>query len=110
MKNYIQPGENVTFPAPYALTAGDGAMVGSMFGVAQETAANGADVVLARRGVYALAKTSAQAWTQGARIYWNATSKVCTKTATGNTLIGVAHAAAANPSPTGEVLLDGAVR
>ena len=110
MKTFIQPGENVTLAAPYDVTAGGGALVGSIFGIAQEDALSGADVVLVRRGVFTLAKTSAQAWTVGAKLYWDDTNKVATTTATANTLIGAARAAAANPSATGEVLLDGAIR
>lgn len=110
MKNYVQPGENITLAAPYDVAAGAGALVGTVFGVAQDTVTSGNDVVLVRRGVFDLAKTSAQAWTVGAKIYWDDTNKVCTTTATSNTLIGAAVAAAANPSATGRVLLDGAVR
>jgi len=110
MKNYIQPGENVTVSAPYDVVSGACAKVGSIIGVAQETTLSGADVVLARRGVFELAKTSAQAWTVGVKIYWDDSTKVCTTTASSNTLVGAAHAVAANPSDTGEVLLDGAVR
>lgn len=110
MKNYVQPGENITLAAPYDVASGAGALVGSIFGVAQETVLSGADVVLVRRGVFDLAKVSAQAWTVGAKIYWDNAAKVCTTVSTSNTLIGAAAAAAANPSATGTVLLDGAVR
>jgi predicted RecA/RadA family phage recombinase len=67
-------------------------------------------VQIARRGVFTHAKTSAQAWTQGAKIYWDDSNKVFTTTASGNTLVGAAVLAAANPSATGTVLLDGALR
>lgn len=110
MKNYIAPGEHITVAAPYALSSGDGALVGTVFGVADADAASGADVVLVRRGVFDLAKTSAQAWTLGAKLYWDDTNKVATTTASGNTLIGAALAVAANPSATGTVLLDGTIR
>ncbi|MBY6160029.1 DUF2190 family protein [Mameliella alba] len=110
MKNYQSPGENVTLAAPSDLAAGAGALVGTIFGVAQAAVTSGNDVVLVRRGVFELAKVSAQAWTLGAKIYWDDTAKNCTTTASGNTLIGAATAAAANPSDTGTVLLDGAIR
>lgn len=110
MKNYIQPGDNITLAAPYDVPAGGGALVGTVFGVAQAAAASGADVVLVRRGVFEMAKTSAQAWTVGAKIYWDNTNKVCTTAASGNTVVGAAAAAAANPSATGMVLLDGMIR
>lgn len=110
MKNYIQKGDNLTVQAPADLTAGAGVLVGAIFGVAQGAAVNGAEVVIVRSGVFELPKTSAQAWTQGAKLYWNDTTKVVTTAASGNTAIGAAAAAAANPSTTGLVLLDGVVR
>ncbi|WP_146592326.1 DUF2190 family protein [Puniceibacterium confluentis] len=110
MKNYIAPGEHITVAAPYDVSAGGGALVGAVFGVAQADAVSAADVVLVRRGAFELAKTSAQAWTVGAKLYWDDTAKVVTTTATANTLIGAALAVAANPSATGTVLLDGAIR
>jgi len=110
MKNYVQPGENITVPAPADVTAGQLVLVGSLVGVAQAAALSGEDVVLVRRGVFVLAKTSAQAWTVGAKIYRDATTGAATTTATSNLLIGVAAAVADNPSAEGRVLLDGAVR
>lgn len=107
MKNFIQSGNVVTLTAPYAVSSGDGLLVGSIFGVATAGADNGASVEAALTGVYELPKTAAQAWTQGARIYWDGTAKECTTTATGNTLIGVAVKAAANPSAVGRVRLNG---
>ncbi|ULB10732.1 DUF2190 family protein [Cereibacter azotoformans] len=110
MKNFIQPGEHVTVPAPADVTSGALVMVGAIVGVAQHDAASGEDVVLVRRGVFTLPKTSAQAWTVGQKLYRDATTGAATTTASGNTIIGAAYAAAANPSDTGTVLLDGAVR
>ena len=110
MKNYVQPGETIEVTAPAALSSGDGVLVGTLFGVAQTDAANATQVQISRRGVFTLPKVLAQAWTQGAKIYWDNTAKNCTTVATSNTIIGAAVVAAANPSATGTVLLDGAVR
>ena len=107
MKNYISRGDMVTVTAPYAVASGAGALVGTIFGIAANTAANGEDVELKTLGVFDLAKVSAQAWTQGAAVYWDNTAKNCTTTSSGNTLIGKATAAAANPSDIGRVRLDG---
>ncbi len=106
-KNYVQPGNVMTLTAPYAVTSGDGFLVGSLFAVATATAANAATVEGQTNGIWDLAKTSAQAWTVGAKIYWDNTNKECTTTSTSNTLIGVAAAVAANPSSTGRVRLNG---
>ena len=50
MKNFIQEGKSLTLVAPYALTSGQGALIGSLFGVANGAAANGAEVVLSLSG------------------------------------------------------------
>ena len=110
MKNWIQPGEHITLPAPAAVVGGAGVLVGGIFGIAQGNAGIGEPVVLVRRGVFTLPKTSAQAWTVGAKVYWDAANAVVTTTASGNTLIGAAVEIAANPSATGIVLLDGTIR
>lgn len=110
MKNYLQQGDTVTVAAPYALAAGQGALVGALFGVAQNAAAAGAECELKRTGVFTLTKTNAQAWAAGARLYWDNAAREVTTVANANVLVGVALAAAANPSATGTVLLDGAVR
>ena len=105
MKNFVQPGEAITVPAPAAVKSGDLVIVGSLFGVAETDADSGADVALNTSGVFTLGKVSAQAWTVGARIYWDGTAGNATTTASGNTLIGHAISAAANPSATGNVRL-----
>ena len=109
MRNYIQRGENVTVPAaPYAVASGAGLLAGAIFGVAATNADLGAEVVIATEGVFTLPKTSALAIAFGDRIYWDDTAKVVNKTASGNTLIGAAVSAAANPSGFVDVRLNGA--
>lgn len=93
MKNYVQRGENLTLAAPYAVASGAGALVGSIFGVASTTLANAESGEFATEGVFDLTKVGSQAWTVGAKVYWDDTAKNCTTTATSNTLIGVAVAA-----------------
>jgi len=107
MKNYVQPGDVLSLVAPYAVTAGQVLKVGSILGVATADAAQSAPVEAATRGVFVLTKVSAQAWSVGDRIYWDDTTRVCTTSSTGTTLLGVAVAAAANPSSTGVVRLNG---
>lgn len=106
MKNYVSPGETVTVAAPYDVASGAGALVGSLFGVANRAAVSGALVGLDVIGVFDLAKNPAEAWTVGARVYWDNTNRRVTTTATSNTLIGVAIVAAANPSSVGRVRLN----
>ena len=95
MKNYVQPGNTITLTAPYAVTSGDGLLVGSIFGVAAGTAAVGEAVEAALTGVYDLKKVASQAWAAGDKVYWDNTAKEATKTTTSNTLIGVAVVAVA---------------
>jgi predicted RecA/RadA family phage recombinase len=107
--NLIQEGDVLSLAAPYAVSSGDGALIGTLFGVALVTLASGDTGSFMTEGVWSLKKTSAQAWTVGAKIYWDNTNKECTTTSTSNTLIGCATAAAANPSSTGHVRLNGTV-
>jgi len=107
MKNYVQKGENLTLPAPYAVTSGDGALIGNIFGVAAGDAAEGAEVDLVTVGVFTLPKVSTDAIAVGAAVYWDDDAKLITTTATDNTKIGVSVATAVNPSGTTDVRLNG---
>ena len=110
MKNYVQPGNTITLTAPYAVSSGDGLLVGAIFGVAAGTAIVGDPVETALEGVYDLKKVASQAWAAGDRIYWDNTARQTTKTLTSNTLIGVATEAVAGGATDliGRVRLNGA--
>jgi len=110
MRNSLFSGNNVTLPAPYALTSGQVAQVGSITGVAQGAAASGADVVLVRQGVFTLTKTAAQAWTLGQTLYWDNAARAVTTTVGANKIIGAAFAAALAADTAGQVLCDGTIR
>jgi predicted RecA/RadA family phage recombinase len=108
--NFVQPGCNITvtnedITDAAALESGDGFLVGSLFGICLTDCAVGDDVVLATEGVWDIAKTSAEAWTVGQKIYWVVATSLASSTAGSNKQIGVAVAAAANPSSTGRVRL-----
>jgi predicted RecA/RadA family phage recombinase len=49
-----------------------------------------------RKLVFDITKVGSQAWTVGAKVYWDDTNKRCTTVATDNTLIGVAVEAVAS--------------
>lgn len=106
MKNYVQAGNNLTLTAPYAVESGDGALVGSIFGVAAGDAESDDEVDIVTTGVFTLPKTSALAISVGDKVYWDDTAREVNKTDT-NTLIGVAVSAAINPSATINVRLNG---
>ena len=110
MKNFHSTGGVISVVAPADVDSGAGVLVGSIFGIAQGSAATGVEVNLVRIGVYTMPKVNAQAWAQGAKIYWDNGNSQMTTTASGNVLVGTATEAAANPSETGMVLLDGAAR
>lgn len=110
MRNYIMPGEHLTIVAAALIVSGQLVVVGDIVGVAQGDAAIGESVAIVRRGVFELPKANGQAWTVGAKLYWDATNSVVTTTASGNKLIGAAAEVAANPSGFGAVLLDGVIR
>lgn len=105
MKNFLQPGDSLTVPAPADVASGDGVKVGQMFGVATHDAKSGTDVTLKLTGVFELPKTSAQAWAVGALVYWTGSAATTTKGT--NLPIGCAVAVADNPSDTGFVRLNG---
>ncbi len=106
-KNFIQPGDTVTIPAPAAVTSGGVVIAGAIIGVAQGDAASGASVDVKTSGVWGLPKVGADVATLGVAIYWNSTSKLATVTASGNTKIGVAVEAAAASTGTVKVRLSG---
>ncbi|MFG1179951.1 DUF2190 family protein [Xanthobacter versatilis] len=108
MRNYVQPGDTVTFTAPAGgLASGAGALIGSLFGVAAASAAAGADVELVTRGVFDLPKAAGIDFAAGERAYWSTAAKAVTDVAAGNTLIGVATRATAIPATTVRVRLNG---
>jgi predicted RecA/RadA family phage recombinase len=107
MKNYVQRGDTLTLTAPAEIISGDVVIVGSIIGVANGDADNGASVDLDTVGVFKLSKVSALAIAAGDIVYWDSGTKLVTKTSSGNTKLGVATAAAANPSASVTVRLNG---
>lgn len=109
MRNYVQPGDTVTFTAPAGgLASGAGALIGALFGVAAADAAAGTDVELVTRGVFDLPKAAGIDFAAGDKAYWDNTAKAVTDDDEGNTLIGVAVRATAIPAATVRVRLNGA--
>lgn len=90
------------------VTKGTGYLIGSLFVVAKHAKAEGLLFTGKIKGRVKLPKTSAQAWTPGQRIYWDDSNHRCDSDGTVGPLIGIAEVAAANPSATGTVRLNGA--
>lgn len=109
-KNFKRDGDTLQMAAPYAVNSGDGALVGSIFGVALGTYANAAAGVFARSGVFAITCLATDVIAQGAKVYWDPIAKRMTGVVTANILVGAATVAKAAGETTVTVLLDGAVR
>ena len=99
MKAYIQPGHALTVTAPAGgVLSGQGMLIGTLFGIAQYDAVEGAEVEILTEGIVEIPKTSALQIDVGDRLFWDATNKVVNKTATAQVCVGIAVSAAANPS------------
>jgi len=115
MKNYIQRGENITFPAPYDVVSGAPALIGGVaggiVGIASTNALAGEDCAFVRIGVFTpLPKAAGVAWVAGStKLYFDNAAKNFTTVAAGNTLVGVAAAGALAADTTGSVLLTGQI-
>jgi len=101
MNNYIKSGEVLTLAPGADVASGVGYLFGvSLFGVALSAVANGVAGEFLTQGVVEIGKTSALAIAVGDRLFWDATNKVVNKTTTSQQCVGIAVAAAANPSST----------
>lgn len=90
MKNFVAIGDKVQFTATATVNAGECVAVSTLIGVCAATVYSGQTGIANLVGVYRLKKTASQAWTLGAKVYWDATNKEATTTSSGNTLIGAA--------------------
>lgn len=106
MKNFVQPGKTLTLTAPTGgVVSGNFYKIGAVFGVAVQSAAEGAAFDLETGGVYDLAKTAGNTFAAGADVYATPAG-VMTSTASGNTKVGAAVAAAAAGDATVRVRLN----
>jgi len=88
MKNFVQPGHTVTITAPAAVNSGDPVIVGSLIGIACNTAAVGGTLDVAMSGVYSLPTVTA--FDVGEIVGWDAENKVAIEASTGGAEIGIA--------------------
>src|SRR5690606_31441590 len=103
--NYVQEGKTLNYTAGADITSGQFVLIGTIGGVAKTDIANGKTGAVHVCGVFSLPKASG-AVTQGAKLYWDESESEVTTTATDNTLIGVAAAAAASGDSNVHVLLN----
>lgn len=110
MKNFVQYGGTLDLAPGADVASGVGYLFGaSLFGVAITDAVNGTASAFQCAGTVEIAKTSALAISVGDRLFWDATNKVVNKTTTAQQQVGVAVAAAANPSATVKMLITSAL-
>ena len=107
MKNFVQNGDTLSLTAPYAVSSGGGLLVGDIFGIAADDAANGASVQAMVDGVFDIAKTAGQTFAQGDPVYWDNAAKTVTAVYAANQMIGFATQAAASGDATARVSLEG---
>ena len=106
MKNYVQEGDTLTLTAPYTRTAGQGAQVGSIFGVACNDVTSGDSGEFARCGVFDLTALSTATGSQGAKVYWDNSNKRIDTDGTVGMLVGTLTTAKTNGQTTARVALN----
>ena len=108
MKNCIRPdGRSIPLAVPYSggVTAGQGVLVGALFGVAQTDGAQNQIVECAMIGEFELPKEPSLVIAAGVRVFWDNTNRRITTTTTGNFHVGFCTVAAAAADTTVRVLL-----
>ena len=106
MKNYVQEGDILTLTAPYTRTAGQGALIGAIFGVACNDVTSGDSGEFARCGVYDLTALSTATGSIGAKVYWDDSNKRVDTDGTVGQLIGALATAKTNGQTTARVTLN----
>jgi predicted RecA/RadA family phage recombinase len=111
MQNFNQPGEVIPLTAPEGgVVAGTPVLIGSLVVVPCVSAAAGAQFSAAITGVFTVPKATGATWAEGEKIYWDVADEEFNKSSSGNTLAGVAVAAAGSGDTTGVARLDGVAR
>lgn len=105
MKNYVQAGDVLTLTPTADVASGGGFLFGALFAIATNDVAANTPGEFKTTGVFDLPKTSALAIGVGDRVYWDPSAQVVNKTAAAQVCVGVAVAAAANPSGIARIKL-----
>lgn len=88
-KNYLQASDIIDYTATKAIKSGSVVIQGSLIGITITDINIGETGAIQRTGVWSLPKKEADAFIQGANIYWDETNQEATAT-TSNILIGFA--------------------
>ena len=101
-KNMHKHGETITIVAGATIVAGRLYVLGDFIGIALNGGVSGTPITYDISGkVWTLTKNAGEAWTVGAKLYWDGTNFRLTTTASGNTLVANAYAAAASADVVG---------
>ena len=104
---FVQDGHAIDYTPSTAVAAGDVVVQGDLPGVARTPIAANAMGSLAVSGVFDFPKatTAGSGIAAGTKAYWDATAKLATATAQGNTYLGMTTQAAADADATVRVRL-----
>lgn len=107
--NIIDSGKEIPYTCTGNVASGALVKAGNMFGIAKSAGVNGDVIALATgvRGTLRKLDGASSSFAVGDNVYWDNTNSNCTVSATSNTRIGVATAAAANAATSVEVKLNG---
>lgn len=105
---FIHDGNTVDYTPGANVSAGDVVVQGDLVGIARLDIPAGALGALAVTGVFDVSKASGAgtAIAAGAKVYWNATNKQATTTATGNKYLGKSVRAATDADATVRLRLE----
>lgn len=106
MKNYVQHGDTIPLTAPSGGVVADTSyLIGAIFGVAMDTAVEGATFDLRRTGVFKFPKKSGEAWAEGDALYWDNVAFALTKTAGSLKKVAIATAVAVTGDARGAAVI-----
>lgn len=106
-KNKFQDGKVIDVPAPAGgVLSGDLVVIGGLVGVALNDKAEGETANVEIEGVWELPKKTTDNVGVGVELFYDATAKNLTVTATSNTYAGIASAAAGSGADTVLLILN----
>lgn len=107
MRNKIMSGDTITITAGATIASGAAVLVGSVLGVAVESAVSGEPLAVQLEGVFNLPILGTDTPAVGAKLYWDAGNSRLTTTVGSNTEAGIAFAAKASGPTTVRIKLKG---
>lgn len=92
MNNYVHEGAVIDIVAPYEVEAGQGVLMGDLFGIATSWACQGEQLTIRLNGVFDLLRSMDQDWNVGDPIYWDHAERRFVGNGLGNKKVAVAIA------------------